>query len=339
MGVGGRNRLMTWTGMAVPVQARQERPARHDAASRGGLRRRLGRRHLGEGRIHRGERDLLPLSEGAAYFALRAGVPIVPIAINGTSWLGFGGRVRVRVGEPLVGEPADRPARPSRTLTERVSQAILGAHRRPPDPPPPGRFGRWLTDAFNDWPREATPLPCGIRSCRRGDRAIGAAGGRPAPDRAALAYSRRHPTRPGGPWPRPACPPTRTSTAPASPSRATNRSTPGRPELMRDVAIRRGVLQVVEDFRDGGPARRGGFERVFASGGGPPAAIGRDARGPADGPRDHALRARAGHPLPGGRRAPAAHRVPRRQLRRARLRLSPRRRPRRSAAPAASGLG
>ena len=50
-------------------------------------------------------------------------------------------------------------------------------------------------------------------------------------------------------------------------------------ELMRDVAIRRGVLRVIEDFRTAAALDERGFERVFASGGGPPAVIGRDAQG------------------------------------------------------------
>jgi len=50
-------------------------------------------------------------------------------------------------------------------------------------------------------------------------------------------------------------------------------------ELMRDVAIRRGVIRVVEDFRRAGGLDEPGFERVFASGGGPPAVIGRDVAG------------------------------------------------------------
>ncbi len=50
-------------------------------------------------------------------------------------------------------------------------------------------------------------------------------------------------------------------------------------ELMRDIAIRRGVLQVVADFRKAAGLDEPQFERVFASGGGPPAVIGRDARG------------------------------------------------------------
>ena len=50
-------------------------------------------------------------------------------------------------------------------------------------------------------------------------------------------------------------------------------------ELMRDVAIRRGVIRVVDDFRRASRLDERGFERVFASGGGPPATIGRDAAG------------------------------------------------------------
>jgi 1-acyl-sn-glycerol-3-phosphate acyltransferase len=48
----------------------------------------------GEGRIHRGER-LLPLADGRPT-SPPARVPIVPIAINGTSWLGVRRPVRIR---------------------------------------------------------------------------------------------------------------------------------------------------------------------------------------------------------------------------------------------------
>lgn len=50
-------------------------------------------------------------------------------------------------------------------------------------------------------------------------------------------------------------------------------------ELMRDMAIRRGVLRVIADFRKAAELSEPDFERVFASGGGPPAAIGRDVEG------------------------------------------------------------
>ena len=50
-------------------------------------------------------------------------------------------------------------------------------------------------------------------------------------------------------------------------------------ELMRDVAIRRGVIRVVEDFRRTAGLAEPEFERVFASGGGPPSVVGRDRQG------------------------------------------------------------
>ena len=74
-------------------------------------------------------------------------------------------------------------------------------------------------------------------------------------------------------------------------------------ELMRDVVIRRGIVKVVEDFRRAARLDERAFERVFASGGGPPAVIGRDAQGPARGPDDDAVRARPRDPGAGARRA------------------------------------
>ena len=50
-------------------------------------------------------------------------------------------------------------------------------------------------------------------------------------------------------------------------------------ELMRDVVIRRGIVKVVADFRRAARLDEAGFERVFASGGGPPASVGRDRDG------------------------------------------------------------
>jgi len=50
-------------------------------------------------------------------------------------------------------------------------------------------------------------------------------------------------------------------------------------ELMRDVAIRRGVIRVLRDFLTAARLDERSFERVFSSGGGPPATIGHDAKG------------------------------------------------------------
>ena len=50
-------------------------------------------------------------------------------------------------------------------------------------------------------------------------------------------------------------------------------------EMMRDVALRRGVIRVIEDFRAAAKLSERELERVFSSGGGPPSMVGRDAQG------------------------------------------------------------
>jgi 1-acyl-sn-glycerol-3-phosphate acyltransferase len=151
MAVGGRNRLMYWTGTAIPYK-----PGKNDLLD---ATRRMAAvigtgsvvAIAGEGRIHVRESELLPLSEGAAFFALRSGVPLIPISINGTSWLRFGGRVRIRVGEPIpmVGRATREVVEEATaTLTAALQDLVADA----PELAEPGRVGRWVTDRFNDWP-------------------------------------------------------------------------------------------------------------------------------------------------------------------------------------------
>lgn len=153
---GGRNRLIVWAGFGVPY-----RPEKSDLLE---TTRRVQRVLddgwiiviMGEGRIHRGERELTPLADGTAYFALRGQVPVVPIAINGTSWLGFRRTIRIRIGTQIPAEGrASREA--IADLTARTEQALLEMVADFDDPPTPGPFGRWLTEVFNEWPEGARP--------------------------------------------------------------------------------------------------------------------------------------------------------------------------------------
>jgi 1-acyl-sn-glycerol-3-phosphate acyltransferase len=148
--VGGKNRFMWWTGVPVPFSPLKDdlltsvRRAQAVFDSGGSL------AIAPEGSIHVHEGDLLPFEEGAAYLALRAQVPIVPLAITGTSWARFRGVVRLRVGEPI--ETGPRPTRLAvahySALTWHTIRSMVAGDR---DGPPPGRIGRWFTDVFNDW--------------------------------------------------------------------------------------------------------------------------------------------------------------------------------------------
>lgn len=147
---GRRNQFMWFTGVCVPFS-----PLKDDLLTSvrwvqavfdtGGI-----LAISGEGSIHVHEGDLLPFQEGVAYFALRGGVPIVPIAITGISWARFRGRVQIRIGEPI--ETGGRPTRRAIAhYTARTWHAIRSMVDGDRDQPAPGLFQRWLTDLFNDW--------------------------------------------------------------------------------------------------------------------------------------------------------------------------------------------
>ena len=147
---GGRNRFMWWTGIPIPFSPNKDdmltsvKRAQAVFDSGGVL------AIAAEGAIHVHEGDLLPFEEGAAYLALRAGVPIVPLAITGTSWAHFRGRILVRFGEPIrtEGRPTRGAVARFTALTWHSLRAMVANDR---DLPPPGPIGRWFTDMFNDW--------------------------------------------------------------------------------------------------------------------------------------------------------------------------------------------
>ena len=147
---GARNKFMWWTSVVVPFSPLKDdlltsvkwAQAVFDTGNVLAI--------SGEGTIHVHEGDLLPFQEGAAYLALRGGVPIVPIGITGTSWARFRSTVKVRVGEPIP--TGQRPTRQAiANLTARAWHAVKEIVAEDRDRNPPWRLERWLTDLVNDW--------------------------------------------------------------------------------------------------------------------------------------------------------------------------------------------
>jgi len=89
-----------------------------------------------EGRYSRG-RALRPLKKGVAHFALQAGVPIVPVAIDGVDRLHFRSRVTISIGTPVYPDPPTwwNSSRRVRKVVESVRRAILRAFDREPKAP------------------------------------------------------------------------------------------------------------------------------------------------------------------------------------------------------------
>ena len=94
---------------------------------------------------------LLPFKRGGFRMAEKAGVPIVPVTLNGSGALMRRGDWRLRPGEVevVIGEaiPPDDGDDRSRQQMRRVREAI-GSHLVPPASAPGGSGGAWHAEGF-----------------------------------------------------------------------------------------------------------------------------------------------------------------------------------------------
>ena len=220
---GGRNRFMRWTGIPVPFSPLKDDLLTSIKRAQAVFDSGADLAIAGEGAIHVHEGELLPLQEGAAYLALRAGVPIVPVAITGTSWPHFRGRSSsASVNRSQTRGPADARAtsRRTRRMTWHALHAMVADDRNLPVPPAASGGGSptcSTTGGRRPGDRRADPRP---RARRRPSRCREPSPEPPSSRQAALAYSAAMTgDRPFAPIPR--------STGSASRTSRTTRSTLG----------------------------------------------------------------------------------------------------------------
>lgn len=152
MTAGWRNRLITWTGRGVPFKPRGEDITDATRRAVGVLRGGDCLAIAGEGRLSDREGELLPLETGLAHFAQMGRAAMVPTAVIGTRWVHFGKRIRIVIGEPVAHDAYARGHDGARAMTAEVEGRLRALIAGASDGPRPGRFGAWLSDAFNDRP-------------------------------------------------------------------------------------------------------------------------------------------------------------------------------------------
>lgn len=152
MTVGLRNALINWTRRGVPFKPRGADVL--DATRRAAAVLRRGDLLVvaGEGRLSDEENRILPLETGVAHFAMLARVPVVPCAIVGTRWVRFGGTVRFRIGEPIRAPGRGGGRKAAAVLTRHIQAGLQALLDGVQPSSPPGPFGRWLSERFNDRP-------------------------------------------------------------------------------------------------------------------------------------------------------------------------------------------
>jgi 1-acyl-sn-glycerol-3-phosphate acyltransferase len=96
-----------------------------------------------EGNYGPTEGELLPFKKGFAHFALKAGVPVVPVALSGTKDLWFRKRIQVVIGEPIPSAGYDPDS-----LTAAAFQRIGELLPAPSEQPGRKLLRRQLTNLF-----------------------------------------------------------------------------------------------------------------------------------------------------------------------------------------------
>jgi 1-acyl-sn-glycerol-3-phosphate acyltransferase len=96
-----------------------------------------------EGNYGPAEGELLPFKKGFAHFAIRAKVPVVPVALSGTKDLWFAKRIRVVIGEPL--QPAGHDAESLTAAAFEKMKTLMPVYR---DQPGRKWFRKKLTNLF-----------------------------------------------------------------------------------------------------------------------------------------------------------------------------------------------
>jgi len=96
-----------------------------------------------EGNYGPAEGELIPFHKGFAHFAIKAGVPVVPVGLSGTKDVWFRKTIKVFVGEPMPSVGQD-PTAFTQLAYERI-RALVPAYVEPPGRKPLRRF---LTHLF-----------------------------------------------------------------------------------------------------------------------------------------------------------------------------------------------
>jgi len=83
-----------------------------------------------EGNYGQQEGELLPFHKGFAHFAIKAGVPVIPVALSGTKDLWFRKRIEVVIGRPMPSVGQDAAAL-TELAFEKMKQ-MLPSYSEPP---------------------------------------------------------------------------------------------------------------------------------------------------------------------------------------------------------------